>query len=227
MIMTTTPFRGIELLPNTEKIQQLFILLHDASGRAADLLPLANQLKAAFPEAAYIIPDGFEEVNDNATGRQWYSEQTISAQNRITRIATALPTLHTLIQQTQQRFGIPPASTALVGFSQGAIMALECYAAYDGLVGRIISFAGCFAQLPQTAPQQTTLYLLHGEDDQVIPADRVYEAYEHLAELNGDVTIDVLSTIGHELHPAMIERGIYRLQTVVPLRTWQQALTNN
>ena len=103
-------------------------------------------------------------------------------------------------------------------------MALEFSIRHDGGVGRVLAFSGRLAQLPEKAPELTTLHLLHGESDQVIPVAHAYTAYERLMELNGDVTLDVASSVGHELHPALADRAIHRLQTCIPLRSWNQAL---
>ena len=78
--------------------------------------------------------------------------------------------------------------------------------------------------MPEKAPELTTLHLLHGEDDPVISVEHAQAAYEKLSELNGDVTLDIASSVGHEIHPALSERAIHRLQTCIPLRSWNQAL---
>ncbi|MGB9093783.1 MAG: esterase, partial [Gallionella sp.] len=114
--------------------------------------------------------------------------------------------------------------TALIGFSQGAIMALEFSIAHEGGVGRVLSFSGRFATLPEKAPELTTLHLLHGENDSVIPVAHAYAAYARLTELQGDATLDIASSVGHEIHTALVDRAINRLQTCIPLRSWQQAL---
>ncbi len=74
----------------------------------------------------------------------------------------------------QQRTGATEAQTALIGFSQGAIMALASTqedSARNGhhLAGRIVSIAGRFAAPPEHAPAQTTLHFIHGKSDPVIP----------------------------------------------------------
>jgi phospholipase/carboxylesterase len=130
-----------------------------------------------------------------------------------------------LVHQGQARFNILPSDTALVGFSQGAIMALEFSSRHEGEVGRVLAFSGRYAQLPDKAPELTTLHLLHGETDDVIPVTHAYAGFERLMNLRGDVTLDVASSVGHELHTALADRAIYRLQTCIPLRMWQRALS--
>lgn len=215
----------IEFLPEPGvDVRQLFILLHGVGGTPDSLLPLAEAVRAAFPTAAVLIPEGFEPFDGGGAGRQWFSVRGVTEENRPARVAAALPALAAYVQQAQQRFGLLQSDTALAGFSQGAIMALELVQAHDGMAGRVMAFSGRYAELPKTAPRYTTLHLLHGSADPVMDVALIQAAQARLNELHGDSTIDVATGLGHELHPALIQRAIVRLQTCVPLRSWEAAL---
>ncbi len=220
---------GIEILPKNAAVKQLFVLLHGAGANSADLQPLAYQFRNVFPHAVFLIPDGplpFHggQFDGAGHGRQWFPVSGVTEENRPERVAAAMPALHALVRDAQQRYQVLQSDTALVGFSQGAIMALEFSVAHDGHAGRVIAFSGRFARLPETAPELTTLHLLHGEEDRVIQVEQAYAAYDRLMELQGDATLDVASSVGHEIHAALAERALHRLQTCIPLRSWKQAL---
>lgn len=218
-------FRGIELLPSSARPKQLFILLHGVGTNSADMAPLASQFRAVYPEAAFLIPDGPFPFDGGGEGRQWFSLSGLTEENRPARIAEAIQVLYTLVRQSQDRLNILPSDTALVGFSQGAIMALEFSAAHDGRIGRVLAFSGRYTKLPEKAPELTTVHLFHGENDNVMPVEHTYAAYERLSELQGDVTIDIASSVGHGIDAFLVERALQRLQTCIPLRSWKQALT--
>jgi phospholipase/carboxylesterase len=222
--MTEPAFQGIELLPAAGPVRQLFILLHGVGGGASDLLPLADTLGAAFPQAVLLLPEGFSPFDVGDSGRQWFSIDGVTEDKRAARVAEAMPALHALVRQAQERHKVMQPDTALAGFSQGAIMALEYAIAHDGSVGRVLAFSGRFATLPDKAPELTTFHLLHGKEDRIIPVDQAYAAYERLSQHQGDATLDVASSVGHEIHAALADRAIYRLQTCIPLRTWKNAL---
>lgn len=229
--MATQFFPGIELWPDAGSAKQLFILLHGVGATSSDLAPLAQQLCKNFPDAAFLIPDGIAPFDGGGSfgneghRRQWFSINGVTEKNRPARVAAAMPALYALVRQAQDRYGVLQSDTALLGFSQGAIMALEFSLAHDGSVGRVLSFSGRFAKLPEKAPELTTLHLLHGEEDRVIPVAHAYAAYTRLTELQGDATLDVASSVGHEIHPALADRAINRLQACIPLRSWQRALS--
>ena len=222
--MTEKLFSGIELLPETGTAKQLFILLHGVGANPSDLVPLAKKLRDTFPGAAYLLPEGTYPFDRGGGGRQWFSISGVTEENRVTRVAAAMPNLHALVKQAQARFNVLQSDTALIGFSQGAIMALEFSIVHDGGVGRVLAFSGRFAQLPEKAPELTTLHLLHGENDTVIPVAHAQAAFERLKDFNGDSTLDLASSVGHEIDAALADRAIHRLQTCIPLRSWKNAL---
>ena len=69
----------IEFLPEPGMdVRQLFILLHGVGGTPDSLLPLAEAVRAAFPTAAVLIPEGFEPFDR----RQWFSVRGVTEENR-------------------------------------------------------------------------------------------------------------------------------------------------
>jgi phospholipase/carboxylesterase len=222
--MSDQTFQGIEILPEVTPAKQLFILLHGVGASATDLVPLATKLKSVFQSAAFLLPNGTFPFDGGGDGRQWFSIRGVTEENRSGRVAEVMSNLHDIVRQAQDRLNVLQSDTALVGFSQGAIMALEFSKKHDGKVGRVLSFSGRYASLPEKAPELTTLHFLHGESDPVIPVAHAYSAYDRLMELNGDATLDVASSVGHEIHPVLSDRAIQRLQTCIPLRSWKKAL---
>jgi phospholipase/carboxylesterase len=218
----------IEWLPAEGAPEQLIVLLHGVGASAVSMAPLAQALRLEFPQAAVLVPDAPHAFDGSSgssgEGRQWFSVTGITEDNRPARVAAALPPLLAFVHTQQQRLGVGPAATAIGGFSQGAILALQLAVQQDGLAGRVLAFAGRFATLPAAAPRHTTVHLFHGSADPVIPAVHASAALQHLATLQGDATIDIAQGIGHELHPALLQCALHRLKTHIPLRTWQAAL---
>jgi|JI10StandDraft_1071094.scaffolds.fasta_scaffold399915_2 phospholipase/carboxylesterase len=218
----------LQWLPAQGRAEQLMILLHGVGSAGRAFEPLAQRLRAEFPQAAVMAPDGFEPfdmgTNPEQPGRQWFSVRGVDEANRVPRVAAVLPRLADWVRAAQQRSGVGPAATALVGFSQGGILALELAQLHDGLVGRVLAFAARYAVLPDHAPAETTLHLFHGADDAVIPAQQSRLALAQLAALNGDATVDIAEGIGHELAPVLVERALFRLRNHIPHRTWAAAM---
>lgn len=215
---------AIESLPAQGVPEQLFVLLHGVGGTGAGLAPLAQALRSQFPQAAILAPDAPNAFDGGGAGRQWFSVQGVTEDNRPARVAQALATLLPWLKATQQRLGLGPQATALVGFSQGAILSLEAVMAEDGVAGRVAAFSGRLAQLPMQAPKLSTLHLFHGSADPVMPVQHARAALEHLSVLHGDATLDIAQGLGHELHPALFDQLIHRLTRHIPQRSWQAAM---
>jgi len=204
---------------------QLILLFHGVGTDARDLLPLGEHLAAEFPLAMIVSVIGTEPA-DVGFGRQWFSIREISEENRPARVAAALPAFVAAVRHWQELSGVGSAGTALVGFSQGAIMALEATHAAGSapLAGRVIAIAGRFARLPEQAVPDLTLHLLHGKADPVISYQHTVAAAGHLIALGGDLTADVLPHVGHEISLDLLEALIKRLKTYVPRRLWEEAM---
>jgi phospholipase/carboxylesterase len=204
--------------------QQLMVLLHGWGASAQDMAPLAQALRRQFAQAAVLAPQGFEPVDHALAGRQWFSLQGVSDANRPERVAAVLPALAGWLRAAQAATGVGPAATALMGFSQGAILSLELVQRHDGLAGRVLAFSGRYAALPATAPQHTTLHFFHGADDPVIPAVHARQALQCLSNVGGDATIDIAEGVGHAIPASLMQCALQRLTGHIPHRTWAAAM---
>jgi phospholipase/carboxylesterase len=214
----------LHLLPRSGRPTLLYIYLHGADANALQMVPVADRFAQAWPHAAHLMLDGFDVPDDGTEGRNWFPRDGITDDNRPERVAAATKELATFVNDAQRHFGIDFAATAFVGFSQGAMLALEAVQHEPALAGRVVAFGGRYARLPDAAPPSTVLHLLHGKDDAVVPARHAVEAATRLVALGGDVTADVLPGVGHSLEPELVERAVLNLQTYLPRRVWAAAL---
>ncbi len=215
-------------VPKQGEARLLFVLLHGESAKPDQLFPLAQAIKLAFPSAVVVLP--FAYAHSSGPGESspmlysWIEPGSEHEQSYAGRVKQGLPELIELVKSLQAQYGLSGEETALAGYSQGACMALEASLAQPDLAGRVLAFSGLYARQPDAAPPATLLHFFHGADDTQVLAHDVASTLARLEELQGDATLDVASDIGHELHEALIQQAIVRLQTCVPLRNWQAAL---
>jgi phospholipase/carboxylesterase len=202
--------------------KQLFLLFHGVGAAPDDLVPLGQILAQQFPHSAIVSVQAPHDC-PYSSGYQWFSVDGITEEQRPVRTAQAMPLFRQAVQQWQQAFGVGAEATALVGFSQGAIMALESTQSASLLAARIVALSGRFGTLPSIAPQDCTLHLIHGKQDAVIPYAHTVNAAERLVELGADVTADVIPFVGHEINEEIADLVIERLTTHVPKRYWEAA----
>ncbi|HEX7640013.1 MAG TPA: esterase [Burkholderiaceae bacterium] len=203
--------------------QQLVLLFHGVGATPEDMAPLGRILAAEFP-SAFVVSVAAPEAADAAGGRQWFSVAGISDENRPARVEAALPAFVDAVRHWQDEAGVGTDAIALVGFSQGGIMALESTRDRPAIAGRVIAIAGRFARLPEAPNKDTTLHLFHGKLDPVIPYGFTVEAAHHLVGIGADVTADVVPFVGHQVNDDVVALLIERLRGHVPRRTWEAAM---
>ena len=216
--MNSSDIETIELLPAAGRPRQLFVLLHDLGGTGTDMLALGEMLGNAFAQAVVVMP---ERLSGAAPGLADPAAADADQASRAETLSGRVGVLVAFLRAQQQRFGLLQSDTALAGFGTGASLSLALSGLHDGLTGRVLAFGGTHGDWPAGAPRFTTLHLLHGQRDLLVPVRQVREVYALLTSLNADVTLDVASSVGHELHPALMARAVTRLQTCVPLRFWK------
>ncbi|SEB19366.1 esterase [Variovorax sp. YR216] len=179
-----------------DKPAHLVLLFHGVGSSAANLVPLAELVAQARPDAMVVSVDGPHPSN-LGRGREWFSVAGVTEENRPQRVALALPLFRDTIAHWQRASGLGAGQTTLIGFSQGAIMALEATQAGDQLVARVVALAGRFAEPVRRVPSGVRFHFIHGAADPVILAQFSVEAAQKLRDLGADVTVDVLPDLGH------------------------------
>jgi phospholipase/carboxylesterase len=123
--------------------------------------------------------------------------------------------LERFIDAELTRLGLPPSALALVGFSQGTMMALHvglrravapaAIVGYSGLLvlppdGNLDSFA---AEIRSRPP----VLLVHGEQDDLIPAQALFQAAQGLAALGVPAQWHLSAGVGHGIDPEGLRHG--------------------
>lgn len=203
--------------PPTSDNAELLLLFHGVGSSAEDLVPLGQALALQRP-GAWIISVRSPDRSDLGQGWQWFSVQGVTEANRPERVASAMPAFVERIRAWQTETGVGPLNTALIGFSQGAIMALESTQLSLASVNaaRVVAIAGRFAQPPRIKPEIVAVHLLHGEQDQVMPIRLAIEAERELRSLGASSTLDRFAGLGHGIDARVVQAIGRRLQ--VPTR---------
>ncbi|MFZ5723798.1 MAG: esterase [Pseudomonadota bacterium] len=184
--------------------EELFLLFHGVGADADDMVPLGHFLGNLFPRAAVISVDG-HEPSDISAGRQWFSVRGITEENRVERVAAALPDFLAAIRHWQEQTGVDAARTTLVGFSQGGIMALATTQLPAPAAGRVVALSSRFATLPEQRPN-ARIHLLHGDSDGVIACSHMLNAAARLHRLNAGATADLIPGAEHEITGEMLQK---------------------
>lgn len=172
------------------------IMLHGRGGTTSDILSLANVL--AQPGFAYLAPQ--------AGGQTWYPNSFLApiASNE-PYLSAALAVIESVLAQVTAA-GVPPERTILLGFSQGACLALEFAARHARRYGGIVGLSGGLIG-PDGTPRDypgslagTPVFLGCSDVDPHIPKARVDVTADVMRHLGGDVTERIYPGMGHSIN---------------------------
>ncbi len=204
--------------------KQLILLFHGVGDNPVAMGEIGSWFAPHFPEAL-VVSIGGPAPSGPYQGREWFSVAGVTEENRQARVDAIMPTFVQVVRDLQKDSGVPANATALIGFSQGAIMALEGVKALSELASRVVAFNGRYAQLPQSASTSTTIHLIHGDVDKVIDVKHAFDAHEQLTQLGGDVTLDVIDDLGHAIDERSIQIALDHLRYTVPKHYFDEALS--
>ncbi|SFB59237.1 phospholipase/carboxylesterase [Rhizobium sp. NFR07] len=188
----------------------LVIFFHGIGASGAQLMPLASSWRSALPGARFAAPDApFTQWR----GHQWFriDGNPLAPEN----IRSAREGFDQVVTDIVRREGFEGSREriAFVGVSQGAIVALDAVSSGRWQVGALVSFAGLLAPMQiSSESNRTPILLLHGKDDQTIPAVASTMAATQLGAVGFHVELDILPAVGHTISPGGAERALHFLQ---------------
>ena len=162
--------------------RQLVVLLHGYGADGKDLIALGQQWQAMMPDAAFVSPNAPEPCGQAPMGRQWFPLTMRDPDERWIGVNKAGPLLDAFLDAELARHGLDDGKLAIVGFSQGTMMALHVGLRRRRPPAAIVGFSGLLIgaeHLPAVAAPPPVL-LTHGSEDDVIPAEAMFMSTDGL-----------------------------------------------
>jgi phospholipase/carboxylesterase len=179
----------------------LVLLLHGVGADGADLIGLAGPLAAALPRAAFWAPDAPEPCDFAPWGRQWFALGEREPHVLLAGARRAGPWLAAQAARVAAEHGV--ARIALLGFSQGAMVALQAGLRMVPAPAAIVAIAGRALDAEAITARPPVL-LLHGAADEVVPAVASRAAEAALARAGVPVEAVIEPGLGHGISDAQV-----------------------
>lgn len=179
-----------------DRAQAAMLMVHGRGARAEDILSLADLFDQ--PEFAYLAPQAAQNT--------WYPNRFLApiAENE-PWLSSALELVGNVLQQINDA-GIPYERTILLGFSQGACLALEFAARNARRFGGVVGLSGALIG-PDDTPRDyegslagTPVFLGCSDVDLHVPKERVDQTADALRKLGGDVTQRLYPNMDHTVN---------------------------
>jgi phospholipase/carboxylesterase len=192
---------GLRWGPRSGGAPKLIVfLLHGYGADGNDLIDLAPGWSEAVPEALFIAPHAPLPCEAGPYGRQWFSLQDRSPARLLAGIEAARPGLDRAIAAECAAAGLPEAAVVLMGFSQGAMMALDTGLRRAVPPAAILAFSGRLIAEERLAAEmqgRPEVLLVHGEADEVVPVGASRSAEAVLRANRVPVEAHYVPRLGH------------------------------
>lgn len=210
-----TPLDGPRLPPKSGHARQLVVFLHGYGADGHDLIEIGRQWQAWLPDAAFVAPNAPERSMQSPTGRQWFELTLRDPDERWRGVQKARPALDAFLDAEIGRHGLPDGKVALVGFSQGTMMALHAGLRRPRPLAAILGYSGMLVgpehlgevtgrTPPVAAPP---MLLVHGDADQTIPLDALFQATDDLGRAGLACQWHLSLGVGHGIDSAGLRHG--------------------
>jgi phospholipase/carboxylesterase len=206
---------GPRLAPRSGPARQLVVFLHGYGADGNDLIEIGRAWQQALPQAAFVSPHAPEPCGQAPVGRQWFALTFRDPNERWIGVNKAAPALERFLEAELARHKLPPSALALVGFSQGTMMALHVGLRRAVAPAAIVGYSGLLVLPPDLNVEafaaeiksRPPILLAHGERDDLIPAQALFQAARGLAALEVPVEWHLSAGIGHGIDAEGLRHG--------------------
>jgi phospholipase/carboxylesterase len=206
---------GPRLEPRSRHARQLIVFLHGYGADGNDLIEIGRAWQGLLPDAAFVSPHAPRPCGQAPTGREWFPLTFRNPDERWTGVNQAGPILESFLDAELKRRNLQPSALALVGFSQGTMMALHVGLRRTIAPAGIVGYSGMLVT-PETSDVQAfaaeirsrpPVLLIHGDADQLIPVQALFLAAQGLAALDIPAEWHISAGIGHGIDQEGLRQG--------------------
>lgn len=184
-----------------EEARAAMVMLHGRGADAESILAFASEFRQS--DIAYLAPQ--------AANHTWYPQRfTAPVAANEPWLTSALEKITAILEHIGLA-GIQPERTFLLGFSQGACLALEYAARHPRRYGGLFGLSGALIEngdQPRVYTGSlagTPVFLGCSDADVHIPRNRVERSAVLLKELGGNVTLRLYPGLGHTVNDDEIQ----------------------
>ncbi len=192
------------------KPDSLVIFLHGYGSNGADLISLAPYWAEALPNTAFVSPNAIEPVPMAPGGYQWFPISNLDPLLMEQGAKAAAQSVDRFIDREMEKYGLTPERIALVGFSQGTMMALQVGLRREQQLAGIVGFSGVLVggrTLKEQMRSKPPVLLIHGDRDPTIPIPAMFDSAEALAAADHGAQWHISYGVPHSIGPDGLELG--------------------
>ena len=201
---------GPRIAPHSGQTKKLVILFHGYGSNGDDLIGLAQHWAADFPDTAWVSPNAPDRIAEVPGGYQWFPISQLDPAAMEEGVRSVQEVVQHFIDQELIRHGLTHADVALVGFSQGTMLALHLGLRQTGKLAGVLGFSGALAGADSLKAEMTSvpaIQLIHGDQDQVLPVGLSLLAAGQLCAAGASAEFHISQGLPHSIGPDGLEIG--------------------
>lgn len=200
---------GSSLQPLSGPVRKIVLLLHGYGSSGSDLISFAPHWRDAMPNALFLAPNAPQRCGPTS-GYQWWPLSAFTPQALAAGAASVAPSIDAFLDRKLAQYSLTEADLAIVGFSQGTMMALHVGLRRARSVAAIVGYSGMLtgaAELARIPIPRPPVLLVHGSNDPIVPVTALHAAASHLRKLGLQVSEHVSAGLGHTVDPVGLRLG--------------------
>jgi phospholipase/carboxylesterase len=206
---------GPRLAPRSGAARQLVVFLHGYGADGNDLIEIGRAWQPYLPQAAFASPHAPEPCAGAPSGRQWFGLTFRDPNERWRGVNKAAPGLERFLDAELARHQLPATALALVGFSQGTMMALHVGLRRAQSPAAIVGYSGLLVLPPDNNVEafaaeiksRPPVLLVHGDQDDLIPPQALFQAAQGLAAIGVPAEWHLSAGVGHGIDGEGLRHG--------------------
>lgn len=202
---------GPRLAPQGRAPRQLVVFLHGYGADGNDLIAIGQQWQSLLPDALFVAPHAPQACAQAPVGRQWFALDLRDEEELWRGVNQAAPMLDTFLDAELARQGLGADRLALVGFSQGTMLAL--HVGLRRRVAGVVGYSGVLvgarhlAKAAKAPGSSSPTLLVHGSQDDLIPAEALFVTAEELAKAGVPCQWHLSVGVGHGIDAGGLTHG--------------------
>jgi len=187
-------------------LSKMVVFLHGYGASGEDLIGLSHSFESLLPPTVFLAPNGPDRCDANVFGYQWFGLPDFSPTNMRLGLDRIRPVLENYLRSLLTQYQLSPQDLALVGFSQGTIVALEMMFAIPD-IRCILGYSGAFFCPPSPPLPLAKVMLIHGDLDTVVPYPIFLQSKKQLTDLGIQVEAHTCPGVLHTIDEKGIQLG--------------------
>ena len=216
MIMTNTRKLIGPIIDKGSSTKFLVFFLHGWGSDGNDLIQIGEIWKSKLLDTTFIAPNGPEVCGGNPHGRQWFDILSNNDTEALKGLHQSYLDLKSFIGTYLKKYKLADDKYFLVGFSQGTMLAIYT-SLREKLLG-VVGYSGAFlGNLPNEEIKNNDYLLLHGQNDTIVPIDKMHNAVEQLEPVAKTLNKKIYNDLEHSINEEGIIEGLNFIQGRMPI----------